>query len=138
MQIPGRCLRCRFRVGASDADSGSEMAPHVEDAGYIFIIYPSPTVDLTRWGISGSAAGVLPESTAITLYPVGVPTRSLLSGLREVFPQALESVKGSLICKFGSGHREYSRPTEREQCLVMKHTSSRVTGVWGSIVNETS
>ena len=83
----------------------------------------------------------MPESTAITLYLLGVPTRSLLSGLRELVPQALESIKGSLICGVGSRHSEYPRPAEKEQCLVMKHTNNRhkrVTGVCKFIMSEVS
>ena len=52
-------------------------------------------------------------------------------GLRDVIPQALGSVKGSLICKFGNAHSAFSKLIGKEQSLVMQHTSSRCIGVTG-------
>ena len=50
-------------------------------------------------------------------------------------------VKDLQSASFGSAYSEYSRPTEKKQCLVTKHTSNRctrVTDVCKAIVAEMS
>ena len=107
----------------------------------------SSTVNSTGKSITGGAASILHASIAITLYqirdpsfppahgPTGLPVAAcslyLALGLRGVVPQALESVKGSLLSMFWERTQRIPNLIGKEESFVMQHTSSRCIGVTG-------
>ena len=109
--LGGEC--CATAVLSSQDDfksTRSRLQEIVEDAGHIIILYPKFHCEFnwieyywgrckyfTRKNCNYSLSGKRLECSTCTW--VAACSLYLALGLREVVPQALESVKGSLICK---------------------------------------